>query len=392
MNRIITFLVCSTFFFILFTPIRAFVSGGEAVAMLIPSGVIFVFDKMFLKPRTYLFLIIVATIALLGITGVPYFRGWIPKVITLSFGYLGLEHYLQNKDIFYAKWVLRTTYITLIGLIAVSLPQFIAMPNLTRMMATAAKDPTIEFNYYWTVNYATVHLIPTASIPMFVCFKETNSRKKKIIYGISAGLMTIIMLFADATTPLILMAIIFAFFWMYNSKHKASANIVTVFFIGFLLLPFLYNTMIVSMLKTVQPVFVGSSTYQKIDQMCYYIEHGESYGDMDEREQLYNTTIDAIVANPLFPEMNMAKIGRHSHILDYIAAMGLLLFIPYMLLLYNRYRRPLKYLSKYKIYHIVSFLSFMILALFKNYFIFTIACFLVPMFLVYLEESNIKAK
>lgn len=390
MNRIITFLVCSAFFFIFFTPIRAFVSGGEALAMLIPTATIFVFDKMFLKPRTYLFLLVVAIIALLGLSGVPYFKGWIPDVITLSFGYFGLEHYLQKRDLFYAKWVLRVTYITLVGLVAISLPQFIAMPNLTRLMTAAANDPTIEFDYYWAVNYFTVHLIPTASIPLFVCFKEAKSRKNKIIYGISAGLMTVIMFFADATTPLILMAIIFAFFWIYNSKHNASVNFVKVLFVAFLLLPFLNKTMMVSMLKAVKPVFVGSSTYKKIDQMCYYVEHGESYGDMDEREKLYNITIDAIVANPLSPEMNKDKIGRHSQLLDHIAAMGIVLFIPYALFLYNRYKRPFKYLSRYKIYHIVSFLSFMIMTLAKGYFIYTTACFLVPMFLIYTEKTNFK--
>lgn len=389
MNKIITFFVCFAFFFSIFTPMRVVVNGGEALAMLIPTVLIFIFDKMFLRPQSYVLLIVVAIISALGMNGIPYFSGWRVDVIVLSFGYFGLEHYLTKKDPFYAKWVLLTTYITLIGLVAISLPQFIAMPNLTRAMGAAAKDPTIEFEYYWAVSYNTVHLIPTATIPLFASYAFARKRWMKWMFGICIGLMSTIMFFADATTPLILMILIQGFFWIYNTKHALSVNIMKLSVIALMAAVFLNTSIYVMVLKTIQPIFVGSSTYKKIDEMAYYAENGESYGDMEERENLYNVSLDAILRNPLFPETNIDNIGKHSHLLDHMASMGLILFIPYAMFLYNRFRKPLAYLNRYKTYYIVAFASFIILAFAKNSFTFTTAAFLVPMYLIYLENPKV---
>lgn len=388
MNRIITFLVCFAFFFSIFTPIRSVVSGGEALTMLIPVILIFIFDNFYLRLETYFFIFLLAIIACLGIIGNPYFISWRPDIITLAFGYFGFEHYLLHRDRFFAKWVLITTYLTLIGLVAISLPQFIAMPGLTRMMNMAAKDPTIDFNYYWAISYNTVHIIPTASIPLFVSFTNCQRGWKKAMFGVSSVLMTIIMVFADATTPLIIMVVIAAFFFLKNNNKEAQVGIAKPFLIAIMLLPIFFSNIMSSLLRIVHPVFVGSTIYYRIEDMITYSETGESTGDINSRGESYGQSIDAIISNPLFPETNIEKIGKHSHLVDHMAAMGLILFIPYALFLYNRFRRPLQYFHKNRMYYILAFISFLILALAKNFFIFTVACFLVPMYLMHIEQDT----
>lgn len=387
MNKIITFLVCFSFFFSIFNPLRAVIHGGDALTMLVPSLIIFVVLNMYLRIRTYLFIFVALIIALLGQNGVAYFENWIPKVIALAFGYFGLEYYLLTEDEFYAKWVLRTTYLTLLLMVAISLPQFIAMPNLTRMMNEASKDPTLEFEYYWAISYKTAHIIPTMSIPLFASFISEKNKWKKSMYGIGIGLLSAIMVFADATTPLIIMVAILSFYWFYNSHHTLNRNILKFLSVALVTLLFISTNPIVLFLSTVQPIFKGSSTYNKIDEMVYYSESGQTSGDMEGREERYQVSLNSIIDNPFLPEPDINNVGKHSHILDYIAAMGIILFIPYALLLYERYKRPLSYLNELRPHFNLAFLSFLILAISKNYFIFATACFLVPMYLIRLETK-----
>ena len=108
-NNIITFLVCFSIFFSLFTPLKAFISGGQAVTLLLPILAIFFFDKMYLRRQIVLVLLIILAIVLLRMGGVEYFEnGYIPDCLILLLGVLALEHYLISKDDKYLKWVLIT--------------------------------------------------------------------------------------------------------------------------------------------------------------------------------------------------------------------------------------------------------------------------------------------
>lgn len=387
MNKIITFLVCFAFFFALFNPIRAFIQGGEAVAMFIPMVVIYFADMMYLRPHTYFFLIIALIIAFLGITGNLYFDKWIPEITVLGFGYFGLEHYLLTRDDFYARWVLRCTYITLLLLLAISLPQFIAMPNLARLMTVAAKDPSIEFDYIWTISYKNVHMIPCASVPLFVSYSLATSKKEKLIYAISIGLMCGVMLFADATTPLILLAAIITYYCIYKFKTNTPFfYVLKIFLVSLVIAVLLSATLLTSFLTLVQPIFKGTTTYHKINEISLFAEEGTTSGDMNSRSDLYMMSIDAIVENPFEPENDINKIGKHSFIFDHMAAMGLILFLPYAIFLYKCYKNPLFYISENKINYIIAYLAFLLLALFKNFFLFTVGYFLVPMYFIRLES------
>ena len=97
-------------------------------------------------------------------------------------------------------------------------------------------------------------------------------------------------------------------------------------------------------------------------------------------------SIDAIVENPFEPENDINKIGKHSFIFDHMAAMGLILFLPYAIFLYKCYKNPLFYISENKINYIIAYLAFLLLALFKNFFLFTVGYFLVPMYFIRLES------
>lgn len=324
--------------------------------------------------------------------GVEYFEnGYIPDCLILLLGVLALEHYLISKDDKYLKWVLITEYSTLFFLIITSIPQFVLLPNLTRMLNRAEDPSAMELEYYWSISYATVHNLPVLCIPFFAWFSVVNKIKLKITIILCIISILIVMILASSTTSLLLLVATYLFFMVYNKKMSIFQNAMRLLLVFLVLSPFLNKHITASFLDTViKPVFEGSNTSKKIDEIKYYILTGDTSGDMEAREDIYQTSIDAILENPLFPEFNNEKIGHHSDLLDHCAAMGLFIFIPYLYFLFSRYRRPVKYIPNVKFYHFISFCSFLVLAILKNFFVFTSALLIVPLFLIQLENKYYK--
>lgn len=390
-NSIISFFICFSIFFTTFTPLKAFIKGGEALTLIIPIIIIFFYDRLYLRRQIVGVSIVVLILVLLHFARVEYFEKIIPDCLVLLFGVFALEHYFITKDEKYVKRVLITEYVIIFFLIIASIPQFLLLPNLTRMLKHAADNPSIETEYYWSISYNAVHNLPVLSVPLFALLDVVKKWRFKVTVLLCIFIILVVMILASSTTSLILLVVTYLFFMIYNRRKSVSQNIVRLSIAFLIISPFLSKSVTVAFIETVvQPMFAGSNTSKKIDEIKYYILTGDTSGDMGAREDIYQSTIDTIIDNPLFPEFDNSKIGHHSHMLDYCAAMGLIAFIPYTIFLYSRYRRPQKYLTHSRFYHTFSFLSFLVLAFFKNYFVFTSALFIVPLSLIYIENKYYK--
>lgn len=391
MNRIITFFVCFALFYTFFTPIRAFANGGEALTLLIPVVLIFVMDKMYLRHAMLWATIVLIIVFLFGISGVEYFKAWIVYSITLLFAVFAFEHYMIRRDPEYLKFVLLTAFGSVLLLTVASIPQFIMMPSLSRYMKIAAEENTeLQFEYFWTVSYSTIHSIPVLSVPFFALYSSSKKKIVKVFAGMCVGAMVLVMFFADATTPLLLMVATVAFFIIYNHRHSSGKNFAKFALIGILIIPFLSRTGVSFMLTAIQPFFEGSSNFKKVEELAYYANSGQTSGDMESRENLYNISVETILQNPLLPNTDSKAIGHHSHMIDHIAVLGLFLFVPYVFFLYERYKRPRSLIPHFRMYYSIAFFSMIALSLAKNFMVLSSACFLVPLFLIKLEQLHFK--
>ena len=199
------------------------------------------------------------------------------------------------------------------------------------------------------------------------------------------------MIFADATTPLLLTFFTLLFFVISKGNKSIYSLLWKFVLIGLVSIVFSSNTVLESSLRAVQPVFQGSSTYKKIDEMVLYLRNKETSGDMEMRKNFYQTSFNSFLENPLYPEMrenvDRKVIGMHSAIFDNLVAMGLFLFVPFFILLYERYARTKLFLIRYMPYHIISYLIFIIMGCTKNYILYFSTWFIVPIFLIYLETK-----
>lgn len=383
---IIIFFVCFALFFTLFNPIKAFVRGGEAIVTIIPVLLIFFYDRMWRSKYTFGVFIVVFSNFFLFYIGVEYFLDkYIPESVLLLFSVYAFEHYMKTKDTRYLKCVVYTEYIVIFVLIIISIPQFILMPNLTRVVEKAKDNPT-EIEYYWSISYAAVHNLPVLSIPIIACFSFLK-RWLRVTAFMGLLLIFVLMIFASSATSLLLLIGVYFFFMVYNRKKSFSVNFSRVL-IGLLLIsPLMSKSVQLSMIDATLPLFEGSQTAKRIDDIRWFVEHGETEGDMEGREDLYYHSIKSIIENPFLPETGKDKTGNHSYLLDHLCAMGLILFVPYACFIYSRFKRAYKLLPLYRLYLVLAFAIFLMLALFKNFFTFSSTMFIVPFSLILLDQK-----
>ena len=287
MNRLITFFVCFALFFRLFNPIHAFISGGETLAMLIPVILIFVADTMYLRKSSYYLISVILIIAFLNLIKVDYFSNFIPRCVEMSFAFFGLEHYLITGDRTYAKSVLYTSYATLAFLIIFSIPQFILIPNLSRLLQSREENADIDFSYYWTISYVFIHHLTIFQIPLYAIYQFTEKKLYKILSSVGIFVILLLLIFADATTPLLMSFFTLIFFLLYKGSMSFSSQIWKFIVLGAFFFLFTSSTVIVSSLRFIQPIFQDSSNYKKIDEIILYLTNNETSGDLEQRGDEY---------------------------------------------------------------------------------------------------------
>lgn len=392
MKKVIAYLTALAIIFDLFTPLRLYFEGGRALMLLLPTMLIIVYDSLYLRKTFWPMALYVGVCLGMMAMGSSFFS--IPFLLQIVYAYACFEHFMVTRDMFFAKTVTIALYVTLVVMVATSLPLFISIPNLSRLMIDAEENGVTSPLFYWTLSYPAIHSLPVYSIPVFYLFR--NSKKK--LYRLAAlmffAAIFVLMLFADSTGALLVNVAIFGILLLYNQKKSLKSNIMRLGVLGIGMILFLNKTVLVGLLTVVQPVFAGSSTYKKIDEMVYMLQGGEAEGDIEGREEKIDMSWKTFTENPLFPTIeseSYTKIGGHNFLFDQIVALGLLLGVFFIIFLVERIKRPLKYLTfTTKPYYIVGVLALLVMGFMKNFFLLFPTCCILPMVLIAAESDNLK--
>ena len=390
MKKIIALLTAAAIFYDIFTPLRLVFDGGRALMLLIPTAFIIVFDHLFTRKSFLPVIAYVGVASLMRVMGSEYFS--IPGLLGVLFAYSCFEHYCVTRDDNYAKIVLMALYGSLMLMVFASLPQFIVMPKLSRIMMDAEENGIVDPILFWTISYPAIHSLPIYSIPLFFIAKNKRIiRWLRLFAVVSVVAIFVLLIYADSTTALLLNVGIFLVMLFYNPDIKLSRNVIRLIGAGVLALFILNKTILIGLLLLVQPVFSGSSTYMKIDEMIMSISGQGSTGDLEAREELLKRSINSFLSNPLLPEMDVSKIGCHNVLIDHIVAMGLLPGLTFIWFLIDRIKRPLRYLnSQNKVYYYLAVLAFLLMGLTKNFMLLLPTFAIVPMMLIYCDSKTFR--
>lgn len=380
----ITLLVCLSIIYRTFTPLSYFFEGGQAFVMLVPVVVLYFWGNLYNSRSFNIAAVISLFPLLLAHWGVEYFQGYLPDSISLLFAIGCIDYYLRTDDDQFAKYSLSALYGSLFLLAFISLPFLIAEPGLNRTFhSMKAEGLEVPVYSYFTISYAMVHAVPILVIPLFFLYKSAESKLSKVLLIAAIVSLYVTTILSNASTPMFMLLMYVLFVLIYNPEQPLSRNAIKIAGALFLVFILYYSGLIISFLESFQAWVRGTMQESRIDEVISFLENGETEGDMNEREDRYNISLDAFLSHPLSPEYNINNIGKHSYLIDHLAAMGLIAFIPFALLLFYQYRMPLKYLGNERGYYIMAYSAFIFLACAKNFFVAESAMFICPALLIY---------
>jgi hypothetical protein len=392
-RSLILFFVCLSIVYREFTPLTYFFSGGRAFFMLLPVLLLYLFGGLY-KSRNYNIAIVIALFPLLlSHIGVRYFNGYLPKSVSILFAIGCMEYYLRTKDDKFAKYSLIAVYGSLISLALISLPILIKEPGLNRsILNMSERGMEVPVNAYFTISYKTVHSVPILVIPLFLLYRYVISRTFKIILAISIIAFYVTTVLSNAATPMFMLFMYVLFVILYNPKKSVKSNTIKLGGAVIVVIVLFNAGVFTQLLRSFQPLVEDTMQEKRIEEVVDYMETGETSGDMEEREDRYDRSLDTSLSHPLSLEEDVDSIGKHSYLLDHLAAMGLIFFIPFASLLYYRYRRPMKRMGNMKIYHVLAYSAFIFLASFKNIFAVEAAMFVCPALIIYINRKLLERR
>lgn len=385
---LIILFVCISIIYRVFTPINFFFSGGQALSMLIPVVLLYSLGGLYRSLYYNITIVIALFPVLLGYWGIEYFVGYLPDSISILFAIGCLEYYLRTKDDRFAKYSLLVMYLSLFALATISTPILIAEPGLNRAI-NSMKEEGMEIprDAYFTISYVTVHAVPILVIPLFYLYKRVLSFWPKIIIAVFIATLYLTTILSNASTPMFMLFIFVIFVLLYNPKKSNGINTIRIGGAFFVLLISYFLGLFTVILRGGQSLLGGTMQERRIDEVVTYLETGDTSGDLGEREDLYTVSLKTFLDHPLTGEKDINKIGKHSYLLDHLTAMGLIAFIPFAVLLIYQYRRPLKNLDRGKLYYILAYSTFIILACIKNFFCVESAMFICPALIFYINRN-----
>lgn len=316
------------------------------------TGVIYSFSYCITRQFSFLFLyFIIVTINAFsgdlfwGVTGRSVFE------FTLLLAPAIMTYYaFENKD----EKFMKTTLIVFFSIVVFeSLASFISnlsAPEIVRSLNFMKMDSSSsEMAYYYyrlgVANYDIGHALPALTPMMVMAIKhESWTRKKRVGYFI-LFLFTLLLIYVTYSTISLILTIggiILAFF---SRKGSLRSNIAIILLVIILFLPFLLSDTLSLRFLGFVDSFVDSqgSLHGKIVDIQESIMFGEASGDIQMRGELYSQSFDLFLTN-FFIGTN-AKVGGHSSIIDRLATLGIVGFIPYVVFLWNQLKYGKKLLN-----------------------------------------------
>lgn len=293
-----------------------------------------------------------------------------------------------SKD--YYKYIVLAASLALSAIILISIPSWLINPLIMRGASiNATGDNVFDISlYYWVIDYGVVHQI-FILIPLVLFYLRPSLKVKFIERGwwLIFLLLLLFIIYASNAGAVFILSIILLFLSLLFMRKTVDSNIVIsllvilVFFLVIYVLDII--PYIIQFIQNLMPE--GSYSAEKLEEIRVFLLTGEKETDLNNRSDLYSTSFNLFLENPIFGTSNPKAIGNHAYVIDQLALVGLFGFLPLFLLFIVQLQRVYRTLNYTKLIYILAAASYIVLLTFKysfgNLFIFG----LLPVFCWYGE-------
>lgn len=380
----------------LFPPIWYYTPVSGAIVLALYVGSTMMLFPILLTHKSVIFLIIYTFITFLffmkGNTFFDTYNSVIVPFLTVSSALLLVGYTLLYADISFIKTVIYTTFILLITISIISIPQIHMHPNIIRGASVYAAGTESGTEYYWVIGYGVIHGISVIFAPLGFLIKKDLKKNKfiNLIWLVITLILLYIVYLSNATTALIISILSLSGGILINFNNFSRKNIFKTMLIGVILILLFNKTTIVMVLDNVQPLFNESgSNYKKISNIKDYFIYGDADGSIGARETLYESSFQLFYESPLIGTARPEKIGYHSYFLDRLAALGMLFTIPLILTFWSHIKSVYKRLDKTKVIYSIGCFCYLLMLFLKNEFgsgSFLFAFAILPIFCIYIDN------
>lgn len=332
----------------------------------------------YFRSRQFFLLLVYFVILLLNfLLGDSYFNS-LPKVLVESASMIfatSLLMYSFRNNEYRVYYTFVVTFIII--LVVAAFGTFLATriePDAVRMSADSIYESSYEkslvssFFQIGMTNYSLPHALPVI-IPAFIIGIRNRSLHRLLRLLCIVGLVSdiVVIWLSGSTTSLLLAAIIFVLSFLTPKgsvkKHRKWIFGVT-YCVGFL---FLFKETIGDLFMSLSNVVEGNnnSFSLRFQEVGYYLQTGQSYGDFEMRSDRYATSIGELFQSPLLG--TNARLGGHSALLDRFGTLGVVGIIPWIAAIYSSIKYAAKKLpSNVMLFYLEGIVAGILMLLSKN--------------------------
>jgi len=279
--------------------------------------------------------------------------------------------YMRNNDVKNARTVAIVSMLIIIVSSIFTFKNAIDNPRIVRTIVSAQTtgDYTYIIEQYrkGIVSYGMPHAFPFIVPPFIYVLKNKYFSFKLRIFALLMIIIASLMVFyAESTGALVvlLFAIIMSLIITESSLKK---NIIRLVLLGVIALLFLNTQILISVLD-----FFGAETetmayYGKIEDTITILETGKSVGQIANRQELHNMSLNTFLNHPLLGTNKGSDIGGHAYFMDRAGLLGLVGFIPLFLFFYYQIKISYENLpNSIRMHYLIGVASCIILGFQKN--------------------------
>lgn len=348
---------------------------SEAIVYGIMMIILFFADRRFMTyPFLGWWLLFSVVVVFNNISGDDYFSNIIVVISSLffiAFSAITTNYCNNEKEINLSKYILYAFLIAVIYLSLCSLVIDLVLPGVLRYATGQGYggDASLLRELYLRgmSNYYLPHALPMLIPPIVMGIKNGELSKSLHIklYIVLAAILVLIYV-SYATTPLIF-AFIFLVISIFVKQGSFKNNLGPFLIITVLFAPIiLSNDIQLSLLQLLDTITGGEGElHNKINMFQESIVYGKATGDMEERFDLYNESVSFLRGNWIIG--TNGKTGGHSVVLDFLASLGIVGFIPFAMLIYKQLKYSLRFLPRSShIYYYLSMAAGLLMLLTKS--------------------------
>lgn len=238
-----------------------------------------------------------------------------------------------------------------IGILFVSYALILPMLQQTDLRTLSQlEDDELQSNNIlgYTILHAYTLIVPAISYVLL-----STWGKERLVYMLFLIILLYVIIKSSITTSIIVMVLsLLATIIFIPSQSAGSALIATIVLFSFV---FLYlSGVLIGVLDWIEPFFENTAVQEKIDDFRLTLTVGrDQSGTISVRQDLHEKSWICFSNNFLF---GGTSIGGHSCILDRLASLGLIGFIPYFMLFYTMIRMSVEkmFVRKAMIFYMIG--------------------------------------